>query len=575
MGEVPAQSFLNFFLYLLIPFIGGYLAKKLRLQPLIGYIIAGVIIGNYFTGLISKEAIDSFANVGIILLLFMVGLEIHFDKLLAFKKFIILGGLLQIVITVLLISIISPLFGFSLLQSFLVGIGLASSSTILVAKIIQERGEETSFIGEMATGILLFQDLAFIPFIIIFNSLNGNNLSIGTVTKDILFSTGLSVLILSSMYYFGRKFVPLIFDKVARSSRELLNLFIIVFIAFVCYTSSLVGVPILLSTFIAGILVSQTTEHYHIFTQLRPMRDIMAIIFFVFIGTHVTLAAVAPMIVSIFVFSLVILSIKFFVVLGIFFGFRFNSRITFSISILLFQIDEDAFILFSIAYLHHLFSFDQYIMLIATTIISLILTPLLISKKEAIYTWLRTFTKKHLPAVELFIKHRLDSDPTTIDVFKLQNHIIICGFGRVGQHIARALMNADIPFIVIDFNFQNIQKARKEGINAIYGDSTDRDILDYAEIETALAVVAVVPDRFSQEAIILNVKKLNPKAAIISRVHTHLHQQRLKDLGADMVVEPELEASLSIIKQLFHLKNLTPDERVKHLRHFKLEQGMS
>jgi CPA2 family monovalent cation:H+ antiporter-2 len=544
-------------------------------QSLIGYIIAGVIIGNAFTGLIPEDAINEFANIGIILLLFMVGLEINFERLLVFKKFIVIGGLLQVVLSIFFITLVSPLFGFTLLQSFLVGIGLSSSSTILVAKIIQEKGEESSFIGEMATGILIFQDLAFIPFIIIFNSLNGGHLDAVSVGKDIFTSTLLSVAILSAMYYFGRKVVPVIFDQAARASRELLNLFIILFIAFICYISALLGVPVLLSAFIAGILVSQTTEHYHIFSQLRPMRDIMAIIFFVFIGTHINLAVTIPHALSILEFSFVILFIKFLIVIGVFFRFRFNSRITFFIAVLLFQIDEDAFILFSIAYAHKLFSFDQYIMLVASTMIGLILSPVLIANKERIYTWARSFSKKYLPAFEMFIRHRMDSDPTAIDALQLKNHIIICGYGRVGQHIGKALIHADIPFVAIDFNFNNIQKARKEGINAIYGDSTDRDILDYAEIESAAALISVVPDKFSQEAIILNAKKMNPKIVIISRVHTHLHQQRMIDLGADMVVEPELEASLSIIKRIFHLKNLSPDDRMKHLRHFRLEQGMT
>lgn len=574
MSEVPPQGFLNFFLYLLIPFIGGIAAKKLKLQPLIGYIIAGVVIGNLFTGLLPASSIDAFANIGIILLLFMVGLEINFEKLLVFKKFIIIGGLLQIILSIFFISLISPLFGFNLLQSILIGIAMSSSSTILVARIIQERGEESSFIGEMATGILIFQDIAFIPFIIIFNSLNGNNLAIGVVSLEILKSTVLSVVILTLMYYFGKKIVPKVFDRVARASRELLNLFIILFIAFICYLSTLVGVPVLLSAFIAGILVSQTTEHYHIFSQLRPIRDVMAIIFFVYIGTHINIADAAPIALSIFSFSFFVLLIKFFIVLGIFFYFKFNSRITFFISILLFQIDEDAFILLSIAYANKLFTFQQYVMLISTTMISLVLTPFLISHREKIYLGIRAFSKKYVPAFELFIRHRLDSDPTAIDELHIKNHVIICGYGRVGQHIGRALMNADIPFVVVDFNFSNIQKARKEGINAIYGDSTDRDILDYAEIENAFVLISVVPDKFSQEAIILNAKKMNPKITVISRIHVHTHQQRMKDLGADVVVEPELEASLSIIKRIFHLKNMSPDDRLKHLRHFRLEQGM-
>jgi CPA2 family monovalent cation:H+ antiporter-2 len=575
MGEVAASDFFNFFLYLLVPFAFGLLAKRLKMQPVVGYLLGGLFIGNFVPGILSKEVINVIANLGIILLLFMIGLEVNFEKILVFKKFIAIGGLLQLLLSIVFISFFSLFFGFTFIQALLIGIGLSSSSTILVAKILQEKGEESSFVGEIAIGVLMFQDLAFIPFIIIFNFLTGEPTAPLILVRNILVGTVQAVVILGLMYFLGRKIVPVIFDKVAKSSRELLDVFIILFIVFICYLSTLVGVPVLISAFVAGVLVGQTTEHYHIFSQLRPVRDIVAVIFFVFVGTHVPVANLLPSLFTIFSFSLVVLVVKFIIICGVFFYFRFNSRILFFLAILLFQIDEDAFILFSIAYAHHMFTFNQYIVLISTSILSLLVTPFFISNKEDIYFGLRKFFRRFLPAVELFIRHRLDTDPTVLDSLDIKNHVIICGYGRVGAHIGKALMNANIPFVSIDFNFHTVQKAKKEGVHIIYGDSTDRDILDYAEIEHAVALISVVPDKYSQEAIILNAKKLNPNIVIISRVHKHVHHQRLKDLGADIVIEPELEASLSIIKRIFYIKGLSPEERVRHLRHFKMEQGIS
>jgi CPA2 family monovalent cation:H+ antiporter-2 len=336
----------------------------------------------------------------------------------------------------------------------------------------------------------------------------------------------------------------------------------------------MVGVPVLIAAFVAGALVSQTTEHYHIFTQLRPARDIIAMIFFVLIGTRIPLESTLAIVPHILAYSFVILLIKFIIILAVFLYFRFNSRIIFFLAILLFQIDEDAFILFSLAFANKAFSYQQYIALISTTALSLLLSPFLISGKERIYFGLRKLCTKYFPSLELFIRHRLDTDPTVLDSLDLRDHIIICGYGRLGSHIGKALMNANIPFVAVDYNFHALQKAKKEGVNIIYGDSTDMDILDYAEIEHAVALISVVPDRYSQEAIILNAKKLNPKIVIISRIHRHDHQQRMKDLGADVVIEPELEASLSIIKQVFYLKGLSQEEKLKHLRHFRLEQGI-
>ncbi len=574
MIELAPSVFFNFFFYLFIPFLGGYLANRLKLQPLIGYIIGGIILGNLFTGLVSKETMNQFANIGIIFLLFTIGLEINFARILALKKFIILGGLLQIILSFFLIALVSPLFGFSLFQSVLIGVALSSSSTTIVAKIIQEKGEESSFIGEIALGVLMFQDLAFIPFVIIFKYLNSETAPILVIVQEMLLATAASALILTSMYYFGHRILPIIFDKVAKSSRELLNLFIFMFIFLVCFLSSFLGVPVLISAFIAGVLVSQTSEHQHIFSQLRPVRDLMAIIFFVYIGVNVGIPQVLPHLLPIVLFSTLVLTIKFLILISIFAYFRMNSRITFYLSLFLFQIDEDAFILLSLGYLNKMFSLDQYVMLTSTVIISLLLTPALINKKESMFKKVREFMKKNLHPLYIFVRQRLDADFSPIDVINIKDHVVICGYGRIGTHIGRALHYANIPFIAIDYNFQILNKARKEGVQMIYGDATDIDILDYAEVDNALVLISAVPDKSSQETIILNAKRLNPRIVVISRIHHHSYSKRMKDLGADIVVEPELEASLSIIKKIYFLKKLPQEEIVRKLRHFKMEQGI-
>ncbi len=574
MIELSPTVFFGLFFYLFIPFVAGYAAKKLKLQPLIGYIIGGIILGNIFTDALSRPTINQLANIGIIFLLFTIGLEINFQKILGLKKYIVIGGFLQIGLSIFFIALISPLFGFSLLQSLLIGIALSSSSTTIVAKIIQEKGEESSFIGELTLGMLMFQDLAFIPFVIIFKYIQGGGMSIGGVFQEVLLATSAAALILTSMYYFGHKIVPTIFDKVAKSSRELLNLFIIVFIFFICFLSSFLGVPVLISTFIAGVLVSQTSEHHHIFSQLRPIRDLMAIIFFVYIGINIPLILSLHLFLPIIAFTLVVVVIKFLILMGIFANFKMNSRITFYLSLFLFQIDEDAFILLSLGYANNMFSQNQYVMLISAVVLSLILTPILINRKEEMFKAIRIFMKKHMYFLYVFIHQRLDADFTPIDIINVRDHVVICGYGRVGSQVGKALSYANIPFVAIDFNFHTLNKARKEGVNIIYGDATDIDILDYAETEHAVAIVSAVPDKYSQETIALHAKKLNPNIVLITRIHEHSANKRMRDLGADVIVEPELEASLSIIKKLFFIKKLSQDEILRKLRHFKLEQGI-
>ncbi|MBI2051804.1 cation:proton antiporter, partial [Candidatus Roizmanbacteria bacterium] len=256
MPEIPVFAFFNFLIYLLIPFVFGYAARRINISPIIGYLIGGIVLGNLLDGAVSREAITSFAYFGIILLLFTVGLEVNFNKLIVLKRFILIGGTLQILISLLLVGILSTFFGFSPVQSFLIGLALTSSSTAIVAKIIQDRGEEDSFLGEIALGILMFQDLAFIPSIIIFTFFHAQATSLAEVSKNILFGLLEATVILASMYYLGRRLIPKVFDAVAKTSRELLNLFVIIFIFLIIAISASFDIPVLIGAFIAGVLVS-------------------------------------------------------------------------------------------------------------------------------------------------------------------------------------------------------------------------------------------------------------------------------------------------------------------------------
>lgn len=574
MPDIPVTTFLNFFLYLLLPFIFGYAAKRINISPIIGYIVGGIVLGNLFSGVIHKEAINSFAYFGIILLLFTVGLDININKIKILKKFIVLGGSIQIVASLVLITALSTFFGFTFIQAFLIGIALTSSSTTIVAKIIQDRGEESSFLGEVALGVLMFQDLAFIPFIIIFTFFNSESVSLFEAVKAISFGVGEALIILLAMYYLGKRFIPRIFNTIAKSSRELLNLFVIVFIFAVIALTATFKVPILIGAFIAGVLVSQTIEHFHIFSQIRPLRDLMAIIFFVYIGTHVNIPGVVVQIPQIVLFALLLILIKMTVLILVFLYFRFSSRMAFYLAVFLFQASENAFILLSLAFTNKIFSSDQYLFVIASVLLSLMVTPLLINNKDSLYANLRAFFKKYMPSVELFIKHRLDFSPSPLEAFQIKNHVIVCGYGRIGSQIGRALSLANIPFVAIDYNFQTVEASKKEGINIIYGDPTDYDVLDFAECEFAQAIVMAVPINFDQEQIILNAKKLNPKIVLIGRAHTEKDKQRMMDLGVHSVVSPELEASLSIIKKLFVLKRMTKEDILRRVRHIKLVQGV-
>lgn len=575
MGDIAPGLIFNFFLFLCVPFALAALSKKAKISPLVGYIIGGLVLGNFFPELIHLEAIKNFAYFGIILLLFTVGLETNFTRILNLRRYIFIGGSLQVGLSIIAVFAVSLFFKFSFLESFLIGIALSSSSTTIVAKVIQDRGEESSFLGEIAMGILIFQDIAFIPFLIIFTSVTSGVLSPITVTVEILISIIKAGAIITVLFMLGQKLIPMVFSRIARSSRELFNLFIIIFILFIAGLSILLDIPVLIGVFVAGILLAQTIEHHHIFSQVRPMRDLLGVIFFVYIGSNIELSLIVGNLPSILLFTLIIMVVKAALIFAIFLFMKFHSKTSFSLAAYLFQIDEDAFILMSSAYLNGVVTQDKYLFIIAATMITLVVTPILIKNKDNMYKSMRSFIRKYLGVLDNYLLTRVDSNRSPIDELTIKNHVVICGYGRIGSYIGRSLIMANIPYIAIDYNLYTVEKARRAGVNIIYGDPTDRDILDYAQVDEAIMMVLAVPEKNSQEAIVLNAKKLNRDIYIISRVHKEQDQTRMKDLGVDLVVQPEFEASLSIVRRIYMLNKLDKVDIINKIKRLKIEHGLA
>ena len=214
---------------------------------------------------------------------------------------------------------------------------------------------------------------------------------------------------------------------------------------------------------LAGVLLAQTIEHYHIFSEIRPLRNLLGVIFFVYIGSHIELRLVIPYLPSILLFTVGVIIIKALIILIIFLSLKFHSKTSFNLSMYLFQIDEDAFILMSSAYLTKVITLEKYLFVITSVLITFILTPIFINNKEKFYRSIRGFIKKYIPFLEKFIAYRIDSNQSPIDTLEIKNHVVICGYGRIGSYIGRSLMLANIPYVAIDYNLYQVEKAKKTG----------------------------------------------------------------------------------------------------------------
>lgn len=573
MTELELPLIINLIIFISLPFLAGLIALRLKLPRMIGYIISGMILGVIIHGS-SGEFLPIFGNFGLILLLFTVGLEINVATLKRFGKPLLVIGLLQVLLTWVGFFIAVSLLGFDPKEAAVVGFAFSLSSTAIVSKMVQDRSEENSLLGGMTLGILLLQDIVVIPFMIVISSV-GESGGFVSVATDVVFSLVKAGVILTMIYFLAMQIVPILFARVAKISRELLNLMTILFIFIFVAVFSLLGLSPAIAAFVAGMLIGRTLEHYQIFSQIRPMRDIFTILFFVFLGATIDLTQIVAMLPMTLVFVSFVMVFKFIVIASLFVYFRFHSKTAFSSGIMLAQVGEFAFIVLHQAELQGMLSEETYLFAIASTLVTIAISPILMDNRDKLYIKTRRFMKKHMSSFDKYISYRVDREPAHIDALSIKDHVVICGYGRVGSYIGRALTMAKVPFIAIDYNYRTVELQRQKGVNIIYGDPTDIDILDFAQVEYATALISAVPDAFSQEMIILNAKRLNPEISIMTRVALEKNQKRMKDLGAEIVIQPEFEAALSIVKKVLVGYNVSKKDIVGKIKRLKLEHGMA
>lgn len=573
MGEIHAEQIFPFLILLFFPLIGGIFSSYvLKSSPLLGYIIGGILLNQIAIRFFDTEILLKASNLGIILLLFTIGLEVRLSELKRFGKLLLNLGLIQILGSFLFFLFIFLLLGFSFPTASILSASFCISSTAVVAKLLQESGEENSLVGGLSLGILIMQDIALIPLLILEESLgNGGGL---VFVKTLLIEISKAITILFFVYLFSTKAISHIFDFFAKLPREILNLFTIFFGTVVLYVLSLMGISPLLSAFITGVMIAQTIEHQHIFSEIRPFRDFFAIIFFTVLGlsfpfdTFISVFHKSLLLALFIMISKIILILLIGLILGL------HTKTAFSLSLNLFQVGEGAFVILQQGYGSKVLSDEVYFTSLGAVILLLIFTPLLFREKDKIYFSIRYFLRKYFKNLYDFISLKFDREPPRIDALELRNHIVICGYGRVGSYIGRALELIGVPFIAVDYDFRTVEKAKKRGVNIVYGDPANPDVLDYLQVDKAKILIIAVPDKTSQEEILVNALNLNPNIRIFTRVHRERDMHRLKELGAHIIVHPEFEASLSIVRKILILQGLSKEEIKNKLQRLKIEHWL-
>jgi len=556
-----------------LAFLGGFLARKLKQSTIVGYLLVGMLFGSLLISYLqAEEVLHGLAEVGLAFLMFTIGLELSFKRLYKVRDVVLWGGVLQILAIIVLGVFIFPFFGFDFYSSLFMAAAFSLSSTAVVVKILSEKGELETLHGEIMMGWLLIQDLAVLPMVVILPAVAGvGNGGWAQLMISVAKAGGFLVLVI----LLGRKVIPFLMSKVADlKSRELLLLAVVSLCLFMALSSAALGLSVALGAFLAGIIISETSERHAIFSQIRPLRDIFAVLFFVSLGMFLRPSFLFSNLPQILGLSLLIVFLKFLVILLLNLYLGYHARTGLLVSIGLLQVGEFAFILASLGLTQNLIDNQVYSLILSVAILTLLATPALISVAPKFYLFLRKLTQKRTPGIYHRFFAKYDSLGAFTKGVSLENHIIIVGHGRVGSWIARALLMLGVPFVVIDLDHQVVNKLKAKDIHALYGDPADIEVLDYARVRQAKAVIVAIPDEATQEAVVANCQNLNPSVKIISRVHHSQDQSRLKALGVTAVIQPEFEAALSIIHRVLQSFGVKREEIQNKIKRIKIEHGV-
>ncbi|MBE0539403.1 MAG: cation:proton antiporter [Ignavibacterium sp.] len=512
-----------------------FLFKKINLPSIVGFLIAGMIIGPFGFNLIkSVNQISVMAEIGVMILMFTIGLEFSLSQLIRIKKFLLVAGGFQLVITIVLSIIIFSLLGIEINQAIFFSMLVSLSSTAIVLKILSDKDELESPHGKISIGILIFQDLAIVPMFLMLPILSGfGTLGAGDIALKLIIAFG----VLAGLLFLARFLMPLIVYQIANiRSREAFTIGVILLLLGTAYITHLFGLSFALGAFIAGLILSETEYNHQVVSDILPFRDAFNSIFFVSIGLLLNLQFVLNNVLMISALTLGILLLKTIVVVATVYFMKYPLRIGVLTGLGLAQIGEFSFVLAQAGLNFKLFTDDFYNSFLSTTIFSMILTPLLIKFSPFIAGKSSVFEKDK--------KHNENY------LEELHAHVIIAGFGLNGSNLARVLKETGIKYVVTELNPDTVKREKARGEKIIYGDISKEEVLKAVNIDKANTIVYAISDPAVSRRSLKLAKKLNPRIYALVRTRFITEVDELKKLGADDVIPEEFETALQIFRKV-------------------------
>ncbi|MFT7035158.1 MAG: CPA2 family monovalent cation:H+ antiporter-2 [Cyclobacteriaceae bacterium] len=532
------------------------LFQKIKLPPIIGFLVTGVIVGPYGLSLIdARLEVELMAEIGVIFLLFVIGIEFSLRSLATIKKEVLLGGAIQVGLTILVTALTSIFIGLTWSQAVFVGFLFSLSSTAIVLNLLHANGEITAPHGLLSVAILIFQDIIVVPMMLFVPILAGQADNI-TTTLLILLAKVVGVVLL--IIVLATYVVPFIFKQVVLSrSRELFILTTIVICFATAWLTASIGLSLALGAFFAGMIISESDYSHQATANILPFREIFISFFFVSIGMLLDIQFLLNNFLQVILLTFTVIVIKSSVIGVAVIALRYPLRTVILTSLSIFQVGEFAFILASTGMQYNLLPETVYQYFLSTSIVSMGLTPVLFKFAHQL-----TDLIVKVPGVKHLEPKNITNKVSMPAPKELSDHLVIIGYGINGKNLARAATSADIPYLIVELNAGTVKKAKAEGEHIYFGDATEETILRYLFVHKARVIVIAISDPRATKKIVSQIRALSQTVYIIVRTRFVKEIEENLKTGANEVIPEEFETSVEIFSKVL-LKYLIPIQQIQ------------
>ncbi|MDG3002701.1 cation:proton antiporter [Paludisphaera mucosa] len=536
----------------------GYITFKLRLSPIVGYLLAGIAVGPTTPGFTADQNLaNQLAEVGVILLMFGVGLQFHLKELLAVKRVALPGALCQFLAATLVGTVIGLVHGWDWQTGLVFGLAIAVASTVVAVRVLSDNGDLHTQTGHIAVGWLVVEDLLTVLVLVMLPVVFGpGEKSLGVVATAVGLAVVKVAVMVALTFVVGERVIPWVLDRAAGTrSRELFTLTVLVVALGIAVTAAkLFDVSMALGAFLAGMVVGRSQFSLRAATEALPMRDAFAVIFFVSVGMlfHPRSLLHSPGLIGATLFVILVVNPLAAGTMVKLLGYPLRAAV--SVGVALAQIGEFSFILASAGRSLKLLDDEASNVLIAASIITITLNPVLYRLIGPIETWLKRYFKDPLP-VENRVKHDLEEPEETG-----RHRVVVIGYGPVGKTLTRLLRDNRIDPVVIELNMDTVRRLEGEGVRALYGDAMHREVLEHAGADKAVGLILSSSTMSGGKETIRLAREINPDVFILART-TYLREVcEMRGAGADSVFSGEGEVALAMTESLLNRLGATPDQ---------------